>query len=245
MTQLNQRLTEEQKQAFGLTSSHLLDVEHEGRVFKVHESMLLDFQKLQSEAKSAGFDLQLVSAFRSFDRQKNIFESKVRGDRVLLDDLGKPLDFSSLSDNEKLNAICRWSALPGASRHHWGSDIDIYDANSIKLADVELVPDEVNGNGPCAAMHDWLSDQIAANRSFGFYRPYEYDCGGVAPERWHISYAPVSRRYERIVKKEVLLALFEQENLCFLAQVKPNFESIFSKFVKISSKNCPNWVLAL
>ncbi|MCZ8486094.1 D-alanyl-D-alanine carboxypeptidase family protein [Vibrio lentus] len=30
------------------------------------------------------------------------------------------------SEQQKLSAILRWSALPGASRHHWGCDFDVF-----------------------------------------------------------------------------------------------------------------------
>ncbi len=34
---------------------------------------------------------------------------------------------AALSDLEKCKAMLRWSAVPGASRHHWGTEIDIFD----------------------------------------------------------------------------------------------------------------------
>ena len=43
-------------------------------------------------------------------------------------------------------------------------------------------------------MHAWLDDLLASSNSFGFFRPYRTDQGGVAPERWHLSYYPYSRR---------------------------------------------------
>ncbi len=31
-------------------------------------------------------------------------------------------------------------------------------------------------------------------REFGFYRPYAVDRGGVHPEPWHLSYAPLAQQ---------------------------------------------------
>ncbi|NIM47861.1 MAG: D-alanyl-D-alanine carboxypeptidase family protein, partial [Gemmatimonadales bacterium] len=85
----------------------------------------------------------------------------------------------------------RWSALPGASRHHWGTDLDVYDlAARPEGYEVELIPEEVDAGGMFGPLHEWLDGRIAADAAFGFFRPYERDRQGVAPERWHLSYAP-------------------------------------------------------
>ena len=56
---------------------------------------------------------------------------------------------------------------------------------------VQLVPEEVEGDGIFAPFHDWLDGRLG---DFKFFRPYETDKGGVSPERWHLSYAPLSQR---------------------------------------------------
>jgi LAS superfamily LD-carboxypeptidase LdcB len=176
----------------GKTQEHLVPLE--GTKFLVHNRMLQDFLRLQNSAKEAGFDLQVISAFRDYDRQLKIWNAKASGERPLLDDFEKPLDYSKLSPTEIIFAILRWSAIPGCSRHHWGSDIDVYDGNTQAPADVKLVPSECENNGRASALHSWLDMQFAQNNSFGFFRPFASDLGGVSPERWHLSYYPVSRR---------------------------------------------------
>ena len=37
--------------------------------------------------------------------------------------------------------------------------------------------------------------------AFGFFRPYTTDRGGVAPEPWHLSYAPVAARAQARVRR--------------------------------------------
>jgi hypothetical protein len=39
---------------------------------------------------------------------------------------------------------------------------------------------------------------------FGFYRPYVADRGGVAPEPWHLSYAPLAGVFAAGLTAEVL-----------------------------------------
>ena len=85
------------------------------------------FLAMQQAAHAAGFNLQPASTFRDFERQQAIWNGKFCGERPVLDKDSRPIDITPLSDAERCEAILRWSALPGASRHHWGSDLDVYD----------------------------------------------------------------------------------------------------------------------
>lgn len=173
----------------GITAAHLTDIE--GTRHSVHSQMLSDFLKLRKCALEGGFDLQIISSFRSRERQLRIWNDKALGLRPVVNDAGEVLRIEDLSHPELMRAILRWSALPGASRHHWGTDIDVFDGNTQTEKDVKLIPSETIGSGPAAALHTWLDGHL---KEFGFFRPYEKDHGGVAPERWHISYHPLSRR---------------------------------------------------
>lgn len=235
-------LSLEQQETLGLTSRHVVPFTQGDRKFYLHSNMVEGFKRLQLAAHDAGFDLALVSSFRDFDRQSAIFKAKATGQRVLLDSQGEPLVFESLSQQELLFAILRWSALPGASRHHWGCDIDIYDANKMDLADVQLVPQEVEGNGCCAAMHNWLDERIACNESFGFFRPYAIDSGGIAPERWHLSYAPQALCYEQHLQSMDWQQFYQNSHLPLKDIVIKNWDDIFTKFVAVHQDNYPSWL---
>jgi len=52
-------------------------------------------------------------------RQAEIWNAKAAGLRPVLDANEQPIDTGTLSERELVFAILRWSALPGASRHHW------------------------------------------------------------------------------------------------------------------------------
>lgn len=174
----------------GRSEEHLVLREN----YKLHKKVLPSFINLQTLAKKNGFDLQIVSAFRSFERQQEIWNNKISGQKILLDTHGRPLEFAKLSSEQILLAALRWSALPGASRHHWGTDFDVYDKNSLPSPDykIQLTPKEVANSGPMGKFHDWLDEVIKSDKSFGFYRPYQKDLDGVAPERWHLSFAPLA-----------------------------------------------------
>jgi LAS superfamily LD-carboxypeptidase LdcB len=202
----------------GKTLDHLVQIAPPN--YLMHEQAVTDFLRLQKEAKNEGFDLRIISAFRDYEKQLRIWNLKASGEKQLLDDQERVLDFSRLSPYELVLAILRWSAIPGCSRHHWGTDIDVYDGQTQKPQEVMLIPSETQGEGPSARLHEWLDIRIASNSAFGFYRPYGNDRGGIAPERWHLSYYPLSRLYmdaytltlfkknlgdEKILHKEVLL----------------------------------------
>ena len=113
----------------GQTEDHLCavaDAEHLGA--HVHRDVVAPFLQLKDDAAQAGFDLRILSGFRGFDRQRSIWNRKAGGELAVLDSGAAPLDIGRLSEEELVYAILRWSALPGASRHHWGTDIDVYDA---------------------------------------------------------------------------------------------------------------------
>jgi LAS superfamily LD-carboxypeptidase LdcB len=112
----------------GRARTHLLEPSE--TVVALHVHAVGPFLKLREAARAEGFDLTPVSAFRDFDRQLSIWNSKFTGDRPVLDAAGQALDVTQLSASERVAAILVWSALPGASRHHWGTDLDLFDANA-------------------------------------------------------------------------------------------------------------------
>lgn len=201
----------------------------------VHRAIIAPLTALQADAAKAGFDLRLVSGYRSFDRQLAIWNAKAQGKRAVLDSAGHTLDISTLSESELINAIMRWSALPGASRHHWGSDIDIYDAAAV-TADyvVQLTPDEVADTGVFGPLHRWLDHQFASGGGHGFFRPYAVDRGGIAPERWHLSYAPLAAKCDAVISENLLREILSNvENLCLRKGILDELDKLYSRYVAV------------
>lgn len=198
------------------------------------------FALLQRDARDAGFELAVASAFRSFERQLAIFNAKASGERPVHDDAGGVLDIGSLSDSQRLHAILRFSALPGTSRHHWGTDLDVYDAGSIP-GDycLQLSPAEVAPGGVFDELHRWLDQRMAEGASHGFYRPYTADRGGVAPERWHLSYAPLARSCERRLTPAALRVAWTGVDLALRGAIEAELEAIFDRYVAVPRDWCP------
>ena len=240
-----QHLSEFQQRQFGLSERHLQQLQQKDRYFQLDARVLPAWSQLQALAALQGFDLQLVSAYRGFERQKAIWQAKAQGKRDLLDEQGRCLNFSLLTDEQRLHAIMRWSAIPGLSRHHWGTDIDVFDANVMAIEDVQLVPEEVENDGVFSPMHQWLDEIIDAQDSLGFYRPYHKDTGGVAPERWHLSYLPLSKLYMVDADRDSLLALWVENDLMFTDLLSNDFNEIYDRYVRLSVDGQPQWVTDL
>ena len=220
----------------GSTETHLVLLDKHQAIAEnqfIHKQVLQPFIDLQRAAQKAGFDLKICSGFRSFDRQLLIWNGKASGMRPIMDPFGKPINIQNLSSWQKIQAILRWSALPGASRHHWGTDFDIYDAKAMPEGyQIQLSPAEVQGNGIFAPMHDWLDDYLDSQQT-GFYRPYKFDKGGIAPERWHLSYRPVADQYAEQLNSEMLCAKIKNSNLMLLDVVLEHLDDIFLRYIAV------------
>jgi zinc D-Ala-D-Ala carboxypeptidase len=151
-----------------------------------------DFRAMFAAALKEGVRLTIVSAARSFEQQKVIWERKWQG-RVLvggknLSRVGSPL--------ERARAILSYSAMPTTSRHHWGTDVDIITTEESYFT-----------AGPGKKVYAWLSANAA---SFGFGQPYTpkgaHRPHGYKEEHWHWSHLPVAsellREFEATITYE-------------------------------------------
>ena len=86
--------------------------------------------------------------------QQAVFSFKLRGAYNKM---------AQLSPAERIEAILRWSALPGASRHHWGTDLDLIDAHAIQPGGHQRAKGEIGvGRGVGAAELDALGLGVGA-----------------------------------------------------------------------------------
>lgn len=175
------------QQAIGIEETHLSPIDASSdKPILVNSEVLDDLNRLLESAKSAGVAMSIISGFRSFERQLAIWNDKWMGYRPVYSRHGRPLNMDALSEIEKYKAIALWSALPGMSRHHWGTDFDIFAAEAIETGhQVELVPSEFSQAGVCHELEQWLDKEL---QHFGFFRPYKTYNRGVSEEPWHISH---------------------------------------------------------
>ncbi len=214
---------------FGLTEAHLAFIPQSS--MKIHRECLGVFEKMQKAAAVDGIEIRVASGFRSFERQLAIWNAKALGQRDCLDDSGNCLDLAKMSDLQAVQAIMRFSALPGASRHHWGTDLDIYDAALIGEDYVlQLVEAEYRPGGPFHKLNLWLSEHAG---DYGFYRPYITDKGGVASEAWHISYRPLAQRYSSAFNLESLAHVLNGVEMALKETVLKNLQYLFERYIQI------------
>lgn len=214
-------------QLTGRTREHLAELT--GPACVLHKRVVSPFLTLRAAAAADGIDLVAFSSFRDFDRQLAIWNGKFRGERPMQDREGKPLDVSALSAAERVEAILWWSALPGASRHHWGTDFDVVDAAAMPPGyRLQVVPSEYLPGGPFHRLTAWLDRHM---HDFGFFRPFATDRGGVSPEPWHLSYAPVAAAAARQFQLEGLRAVLEASPIEGKAEVLAALGTNYSRYV--------------
>jgi LAS superfamily LD-carboxypeptidase LdcB len=195
----------------------------------VHRDVIEPFLALKAAAAASGIDLQIVSGFRDFDAQLRIWNMKYRGERPLYDQAGNVREHASLDAPQLVDAILCWSALPGASRHHWGSDIDVIDRAAMpENYRLRLLPDEFEPGAVFCQLGVWLNQNIAR---YGFFRPYDEYRGGVYPEPWHLSHAGISTAALELLSVELIAATVRASEVLGKEQVLAQLPEIYRKYV--------------
>jgi LAS superfamily LD-carboxypeptidase LdcB len=212
----------------GQARSHIKDIA--APPCHLHGDAVAAFMAMRRAAENDGLDLIAVSSFRDFDRQLLIWNAKWRGERVMNDAHGRPLDARHLADDARVDAILLWSALPGASRHHWGTDVDLIDRRAVPPTyRPELTAAEFGPGGPFAALFEWLEAHAAR---YGFFRPFRGVRSGVQPEPWHFSFAPVAEGARRALGPAVLKQALEGAALEGKQAVIARLEELHHRFVE-------------
>ncbi|HEC8346536.1 TPA: M15 family metallopeptidase [Providencia rettgeri] len=212
----------------GRSTDHLVTL---GGSHRLQFNATKAFLAMQQTATKAGFKLQSASAFRDFSRQQLIWNEKFTGLRPVLDTHSQPLDISQLSEGELCEAILHWSSLPGASRHHWGTEIDVYDPLRIPTGQtLQLEPWEYEAGGYLAELNDWLTENMS---TFDFYRPFTAIDAGVAYEPWHISYWPLAHEAEQLLTPEVIKQVLQQEEIYGKNWLINNLNYVFERYIRL------------
>jgi LAS superfamily LD-carboxypeptidase LdcB len=215
----------------GRESSHLVSLDDKRLI---HPDALRALNQLKELAlKDIGAKIEVISSYRNFQDQLNIWNLKASGERDLFDLNENKLDYQDLSKEELLKAILLWSAIPGGSRHHWGTDIDIFDASKIQMKDVKLLNSECSSDGVCGDLHLWLDQKIKDNNSLGFFRPYDTDRNytGVGQEKWHLSFNPISNEYLEKYTYEVFLKNIQDSTIILKEEILSNSNLIYENYI--------------
>ena len=172
------QITMDLNQLTGINNNNLV-----GDTIKLETQTYRAFKKMESAAKNDGINLKIVSAYRGYDRQKIIWNKKYE----------RFTNEFSFEPKKAILEIIRFSTIPGTSRHHWGTEIDIVDADYPDEKDV-LKSEKFEKNGIYHKLKNWLDKN---SEKFGFYLTYNNDSDrkGFEYEPWHYSYKPSSLKY--------------------------------------------------
>ncbi|TYB78027.1 M15 family metallopeptidase [Bizionia saleffrena] len=171
-----------------------------GNGYSIREEAYQAFLKLKAEALKEGITISAVSSYRNFNHQKRIWNRKYN-----------TFISQGLSPKESIAKIIEYSTIPGTSRHHWGTDIDIYDTSVARPARI-LQPKNYHGNGVYCKLKDWMDSNA---ERYGFYLVYTdlYQRKGFKYEPWHYSYKPLSKPYLEAYGKLDISKLLKSEGL--------------------------------
>ncbi|MDG2314454.1 MAG: M15 family metallopeptidase [Flavobacteriaceae bacterium] len=185
-------------------TSHLLgkgNLELAGTTFQLQNEVYEAYLKMKSAAKEDGIELLGVSGYRSFERQKQIWNRKYT----------RFTQVEGLTPEKAIDKIITYSTIPGTSRHHWGTDLDVID-NGVSATGYLLDPKKYEEKGPFGALKKWMDEHANA---FGFYLVYTQNPSrkGFYYEPWHYTYRPLSQPMLKEYMKLHFREIFKNENV--------------------------------
>jgi LAS superfamily LD-carboxypeptidase LdcB len=171
-----------------------------GETHKLQKEVFEAFTEMQKEALKEGISIQIVSAYRSFNRQNEIWNKKYTA-----------YISEGYLPQQAIEKIIEYSTIPGTSRHHWGTDIDIIDSLQ-KAPEKLLIEKNYNKGGVYSNLKIWMDNNA---EKFGFYLVYDDNHlrKGFKYEPWHYSFLPVSKSMLEAYMEINLFQLIKTFNL--------------------------------
>ena len=148
--------------------------EHTERAIYLIHPVYVAYKKMYEAALADSVHLLITSGHRIFSEQ--VYEWELRWNNPRTETVFK-------DEVDKARYLLQYRAMPGTTRHHWGTDIDL---NSFDLAYFQTQEGQ--------KVYNWLKENA---KKYGFYQPYtvldEKRPTGYQEEKWHWSYKPLSR----------------------------------------------------
>ena len=161
----------------------------------------LKFKQMQNDAKKEGVEIEIVSGYRSYQKQKNIWNNKYNQNFK-----------QGIFGTKNINRIIQYSTLPGTSRHHWGTDIDVIDKRFTPKGDL-LMEKNYSENGVYSQLYRWMKKN---SKNYGFYLVYDDSPKrkGFKFEPWHYSYKPLSVTFlKRYIESNIIFKITQDSSL--------------------------------
>lgn len=148
---------------------------------KLQTAAATAWEKLKQAALTAGYDISLVSGFRSVDDQRELFLQRLYA-------TGATVKSIETGDADNLvDSVLQTTSIPGYSKHHTGYTLDLYCAGFA----FEKFKD--------STCHTWLSaENYKKAKEYGFIPSYPSEAAGQGPdpEAWEYVYVGTELLYE-------------------------------------------------
>jgi hypothetical protein len=157
-------------------------VEFCSKAMELQPEVIEAFGKMRRAAAGAGIALTIISGRRNYEQQKVIWVNK-----------WNKLQSRGIHGVDAVEHILRYSSMPGTSRHHWGTDIDI---NSLEPAYFTTAKGAKELAWLRANAHNYGFAEVYSPRTTGRSTGYQ-------PEPWHWSYMPLASSYLTQYKQKI------------------------------------------
>lgn len=171
--------------------------------------VLAAYRALRADAAESGWRLVLVSGYRSFAMQRAIWNRKMEA--LGGDAPGDPSD--------RIHQVMKFTSIPGVSRHHWGTDLDLGEAT----VDPPLTIPPRGPTPRMARFYGWLDERAPF---YGFCRAYRGGPGAIQDEPWHWSYVRLASVYSRQFKSMGDFVGFDGQAVSGWGWIKTHFAEI-------------------
>ncbi len=150
----------------------------------LHKETYAQLKRMLDAAAKDNIIINVLSATRNFKYQKNIWEEKWHKYK------------NEPTDKARSKKILEYSAMPSASRHHWGTDVDL-----------AAMTNAYFNRGEGLKIYNWLQ---AHATEYGFCQPYTANRQtGYNEEKWHWTYLPLAKKCQTFAQTHLTDADFK------------------------------------
>ena len=164
-----------------------------GTNYKLQTNAYDALQKMINAAFQKGVKIDVVSAYRSFDHQNRLWKTKYDKFRS-----------RGYSVKAAVSKVIEYTAIPGTSRHHWGTEVDLRDYSKRNTKYLE--------SNSKSKYQNWMQDNA---HKYGFYLAYTNNKfrKGYNYESWHYSYREISKPMLNTYLKLDINKMLKNENI--------------------------------
>ena len=188
-----------------------------GKGYKLLRKAYQAFLEMNNQAEKDGFSIRVVSSYRSFNHQNLIWTRKYK----------RYTGQKKLSPKMAVFSNIRYTAIPGSSRHHWGTEIDVVNGR-IKTSRYPLNTKHFHGYGIYKTFREWMD---ANAHKYGYYQVYtnDHQRKGFKYEPWHYSFAELGKPMLKAYREREVQETLKKQQLLGRQHFTENFIETYTK----------------